>query len=161
MPFVARREHRSSLCKLEKQKWHLQGNPWRWISGPAGRDGRGYWSWCPPGDSERWAPTLAAPQRCSRSPRCLVHTNTDIVNTQEDLRHQGSVLWMMNRLRIGMDCRNLLSEHTRKCFYFKAGSLARRLIPCCGFNLERGSVTCGPLDGPFITVSPSDPRKEL
>lgn len=135
--FVACREHPSSSCKLEKQKSHLQGNPWRWISGPVGHDGRGYWSWCPPGDSERWAPTLAAPQRCSRWPRCLVRTNTDMVNTQEDLRHQGfKVPWMVKRSRTGMDCRNLLSENTRKCFCSKAGSLARRLIPCSGFNLE-------------------------
>lgn len=67
-----------SACKCSAAAFFsdLQGNPWRWISCPAGRDGMGYWSWCLPGDSGRWAQTLAAPRRCSRLPKYLRHGNT-------------------------------------------------------------------------------------
>ena len=38
---------------------------------PADRGGTGCLSWCPPDDSERWAPTSEAQQRCNRWPKYL------------------------------------------------------------------------------------------
>jgi len=52
----------------------LVESPWHWRSYRAGHGDMDCSSWCPPGGSERSAPTSSVRQRCTRSPRYLIPT---------------------------------------------------------------------------------------